>query len=315
MGVSTYDIVKANSFIGPMPGLFSGQTYYVSNVTTAAALAPGAIGGSDSNDGKSPQTPFSTLDYAIGRCSANRGDVIYVLPGHAETVSTAAFIAIDVAGVTIIGLGTGSLRPTFNFAATASTITMSAANCTLQNVLLTGGVDAVVSPIVVSAADCKILDVEYRDVTGQCTDGILTTAAANRLEIARLRWDGATAAGTNAAIAIVGGDRLWIHDCKFDGNFAVGVIDVRTTATTDLEVHDITARTRNAADIFIVDTVTASTGIIGPRLFLQLQENAANVTEACTGATFVYMQDIEIVNLAGESSMKTNITATTDAIV
>ena len=312
MAISTFDVVKANAFVGPMPGLTTGQVYYVSNVSTTA-IAPGSIGGSNGNDGKSPQSPFSTLDYAIGQCTASRGDVIYVLPGHAETVSTAAFIAIDVAGVSIIGLGRGSLRPTFNFTATASTITMSAANCSISNVLLTGGVDAVVSPIVVSAADCKIIDVEYRDVTGQCTDGILTTAAANRLEISGLRWDGATAAGTNAAIAIVGGDRLWIHDCKFDGNFAVGAIDVRTTATTDIEVHDCIARTRNAADIFIVDTITASTGTVGPNIYLQLTDNAANITEACTGATFVYHNDISIVNLAGELGMLTNITASTDA--
>lgn len=310
MAISSYDVVRASAFIGPFPGFTTGQTFYVNNSTV---LPPEAIGGSNGNSGTSPLSPFSTVDYAIGRCTAGRGDVIYVMPSHAETVSSAAFIAMDVAGVSVIGLGQGANRPTFNFTATASTITMSAANCTLQNVLLTGGVDAVVSPIVVSAADCKILDVEYRDVTGQCTDGILTTAGANRLEIARLRWDGATAAGTNAAIALVGGDRISIHHCDFDGNFAVGVIDVRTTATTDLEVNNCSARTRNAADIFIVDTVTASTGRIGPNLYLQLTDNAANITEACTGATFVYHNDISIVNLAGELGMLTNITASTDA--
>ena len=54
---------------------------------------------------------------------------------------------------------------------------------------------------------------------------------------------------------------------------------------------------------------------LGQQIQATMTPVAANVTEACTGATFVYMQDIEIVNLAGESSMKTNITATTDAIV
>lgn len=322
MATSSFDVVKANAFIGPMPGLFTGQTYYVSNVSTAAALAPGAIGGSNGNDGKSPQTPFSTLDYAIGQCSANRGDVIYVLPGHAETVSTAAFIAIDVAGVSIIGLGRGSLRPTFNFTATSSTITMSAANCSLSNVLLTGGVDAVVSTIVVSAADCELNNIEYRDVTGQCTDCILTTAGANRLKINGYRHDGATAAGSASAIAIVGGDRITIKDFAIDGNFSVGAIDVRTTATTDIEISDGYIRTRNAADIAIVDTVTASTGKIGPRIQIQLTDNAANITEAITGATFVYFgggaagaggSSIDVVNLAGESAIPINITQSTDA--
>ena len=48
---------------------------------------------------------------------------------------------------------------------------------------------------------------------------------------------------------------------------------------------------------------------------IMLQDNAANVTEAVAGAAMQFMQPIRIVNLAGESSMETNITATTDAIV
>jgi len=289
-----------------------GNVFWVNG---SSVLPDKGIAGSNGNKGSYLQ-PFATVDYAIGKCKASRGDIILVMPGHTETISAAAGVALDVAGVTIIGLGRGSLRPTFNFTATASTFTMSAANCAIRNCLFTGGIDAVVSMIVVSAADCVIDSCELRDVTGQMTDGILTTAGATRLKIVNHKHDGASAAGTNAAIAIVGGDDIEITIDRMDGNFAVGGIDIRTTATTDLFVHDVKYfRTRNAADIFIVDTITASTGQIGPDIYLRLQDNAANITEACTGATFVYMQPISIVNLAGESSMFTNITASTDAIV
>ena len=100
---------------------------------------------------------------------------------------------------------------------------------------------------------------------------------------------------------------------RCDGNFAVAGIDVRTTATTDLEVRNVYFRQRNSNDLFLVDTITGSTGLIGPNINLRIQDNAANITEALTGATFVYFQDINIVNAAGESSMLTNITASTDA--
>mgnify|MGYP006139353905 CR=1 FL=1 len=53
----------------------------------------------------------------------NKGDVIVVMPGHAETVSGAAGINCDVAGVSIVGLGRGAARPT---------ITMSAATTRLN---------------------------------------------------------------------------------------------------------------------------------------------------------------------------------------
>lgn len=278
----------------------TGTTFYVSSAVT-------------NGDGRSPQSAISTIDAAIGLCTANKGDRIYVMPGHTETVTAAAGIALDVAGVSIIGIGRGSARPTVNFTtAVGASFAVTAANGLVQNILFTGGIDALTNPISIAAADFALVNCEWRDVTGQCTDCILTTAAANRLFINRFRYDGDTAAGTNAAIAIVGGDRIVIDGFNIDGNFAVGCIDVRTTATTDLEIRNGWARTRNAADIFLIDTITASTGMIGPNISIRVNDNAANVTEALTGATFVYFQNISIVNTAGEVGLNTNITATVD---
>lgn len=287
-----------------------GKVFWVSNNTTG--LLAGQRGGSNGNQGTF-DSPFSTLAYAVSQCVANRGDLIFIKPGHAETIATATALALNVAGVAVIGLGLGSARPTFNLTTTASTITLSAANSTFWNCLVTGGIDAVVAVFTVSAADCR-LQLNYRDVTGQCTDCVLTTSGANRLFIDVNDYDGDTAAGTNAGIAIVGGDHIEIVGRYMDGNFAVGGIDVRTTATTDLFVHDFAFfRTRNSADIFLVDTITGSTGQIGPNINLRLQDNAANITEAITGATFVVQDPVYVVNLAGEKGMLINWTASTDA--
>lgn len=286
-----------------------GQVFWVSNATT---LLTGQRGGSNANKGTF-NSPFSTVKGALANCVANRGDIIFVKPGHSETISNATDLALNVAGVAVIGLGRGSNRPTFNLTATSSNIPMSAANMVWWNCLITGGIDAIVAVMTVSAADCAV-QLNYRDVTGQCTDCLLTTAGANRLYVDVNDYDGDTAAGTNAGIAIVGGDHIEITGKYMDGNFAVGGIDVRTTATTDLWVHDFGYfRTRNSADIFIIDTITASTGQIGPNIFLRLQDNAANITEAITGATFVQHLPISVVNLAGEIGMPINTTASTDA--
>lgn len=273
-----------------------------------------SVHGSDGNKGTFDR-PFATIDYAVGMCTASVGDCIYVKAGHVETITAAAGLALDVAGITLVGLGNARNRPKINFTtAVGASMKVSAANITMSNFWFTGGIDALTGPINVDAADFTLTDWTYTDVTGQCTDCVLTTANASRMELANFEYDGDTAAGTNAAIAIVGGDGIKIHDFIMDGNFAVGGIDIRTTATTDLKVWNVPSfRTRNSADIFLVDTITASTGTVGPNLNLRLQDNAANITEACTGATFVYFQPINIVNLAGESSMQTNITASTDA--
>ncbi len=290
-----------------------GKVFWVNGGTV---LAEGGKTGSNGNKG-TYIAPFSTVAYAITRCTSGRGDIIMIMPGHTETIAAASGITFtSTTGVTVVGLGRGSARPTFNFTATASTITMNAANCAFINCLFTGGIDAVVSPIVVSAADCLLEACEIRDVTGQVTNGILTTAGADRLKILRHVHNGDTASGTGAAIAIVGGTGIEITIERMDGNFSVGGIDVRTTATTNLFVHDVKYfRTRNSADIFIIDTITASTGQIGPDIYLRLQDDAANITEAITGATFVSHLPISIVNAAGEQGMQSNITASTDAIV
>lgn len=284
----------------------SGAIFYVGNSTTI--LAPGAVGGSNGNSGATPQQPFSTIAYALTQCTAGRGDVIYVLPSHAESVPTAD-LTLNVTGVSIVGLGRGAFRPTLNLTATGSTIAISAASTSIENLLITGGIDAIVAVLTISAADVLIKDIEYRDVTGQCTDGILTTAAADRLTIDNLFWNGATAAGTNAAIALVGGDGIVITNSKFDGDFAVGVIDVRTTATTDLEVNNCHARTRNAACVFIVDTQTGSTGFVGPNIYFRLLTDGANGLASLNGATFVFIDPIYIVNAANEKGLLTNKTA------
>jgi hypothetical protein len=295
----------------PLQQAYPGKVFWVNSST---ALPQGGKGGSNGNKGTYLQ-PFATIDYAIGQCTAGRGDVIMVMPGHTETVTTAGGIALDVAGVAVIGLGTGTLRPTISLTATAASVTMSAANCVIQNVLFTGDIDAVTRAVLISASDCVLQNCEIRDVTGQVTDGVVVFAQGDRTKILDHIHSGATAAGTNAGIALVGPDDVEITIKRMDGNFAVGGIDIRTTAVANLHVHNVLYfRTRNAADIFAVDTITGSTGQFGPNIFMRLNDNAANITEAITGATFVVMDfGVHVVNAPNEKSIAINWTASTDA--
>lgn len=258
--------------------------------------------------------PFSTIDYAVGRCTASNGDIIMVKAGHTETVTAAAGLALDVAGIAVVGMGTGSLRPTINFTtATTADMDVGAANVTLYNLLFTGGVDALAGPIDVNAADCAIINCEWRDVTGQAVDVIVADANAHRLLIENHFHNGAAAAGGASAIALTGMNNPVIRNFKIVGNFSVGAIDVRTTAAVDVDISNGYIWTKNAADIAIVDTITGSTGKIGPNLSIMLTDNAANITEAVTGATFHYFDNIYVCNLAGEKAMLINKTASTDA--
>ena len=68
--------------IGDLPVAYprTGKTFWVNNSTV---LPDSGIAGSDSNPGTYLK-PFSTLDYAVGRCTAGRGDVIYII-AYAES--------------------------------------------------------------------------------------------------------------------------------------------------------------------------------------------------------------------------------------
>lgn len=282
------------------PGDQSGNAWFVNSNT-----------GASGNKGDSWESPMATIDQAVNKSSA--GDVIWVAPNHAENLAADSAIDIDVAGVAVIGIRRGRLMPTLTVTATAGDCKLAAAGVSIQNLRFLGGIDATTGCIEVSAADCAILDCEYRDVTGQATDTIITTAAADRLLIDGYRHMGAAAAGANSAIALVGADDTVIRNFEIYGNFAVGGIDLRTTASARINVYDGRIWTENAADIGIVDTITGSTGNIGPNLQLMLQDNAANITTAVTGAALQVWDPVYVCNLAGEKGMLIDWTASTNA--
>lgn len=105
----------------------------------------------DSSDNGAYDKPFATVDYAIGRCTASNGDIIFVAPGHAESFTAADGFDVDVAGVRIVGLGEGANRPTFTFADTDATIAIGAANVTIENIRLLAGISDIVKGIAVEA--------------------------------------------------------------------------------------------------------------------------------------------------------------------
>jgi hypothetical protein len=142
----------------PLAITHPGEVFWVNSTTV---LAKGGIGSSNGNKG-TYQQPFATIDYAIGQCTASRGDIIAVMPGHTETISAAAGIACDVAGIAIVGLGKGSLRPTITLdtAATAS-MTISAANVTISNLLFSAAFADITRIINVTSTDAHIDQCEF----------------------------------------------------------------------------------------------------------------------------------------------------------
>ena len=114
----------------PLLQMQPGNVFWLDNSTV---LNVGANGASDGNRG-TYLSPFSTLQYALDSCTHERGDIIFVGAGHKENIANATGLVFNKAGVAIVGLGSGSLRPTFTFTtATTANIPVRAANMSIQN--------------------------------------------------------------------------------------------------------------------------------------------------------------------------------------
>ena len=135
-----------------------------------------------------------------------RGDVVIVLSGHTETLTTAAAVNINDAGLTILGLGNGANRPTFTFTTNVvASFNVIAANTLIRNIRFVCGVDNQTAMVNVTAADVIFDQCEFVISNGTvgAAIGILTAATADRLTVTNSRFVGpATNAGTTCAACI-----------------------------------------------------------------------------------------------------------------
>lgn len=175
----------------PLTIAYPGKVFWVSNAST---LQQGQRSGSDGNKG-SYDSPFSTIDYAIGQCTAGRGDVIFVKAGHAETLSAANAILADISNVAIVGLGTGSARPTLTLdTATTTTMGVTAANVAFKNIIVTANFADIVAPFTLTTAKHFTLEDCYIKATATnmnflwVVDTNATTADADGLMISNCKW-------------------------------------------------------------------------------------------------------------------------------
>lgn len=151
----------------------------------------------DSGDGSNGykgtfDRPFATIDKAIGECTANNGDIIMVKAGHTENVTTDGGIAADVAGISIIGLGAGTDRPTITVdTAAAAVVTVTAANITFHNLLFLGDKNDLVACLEIAGDSCEVSHCEFRE----STNGMITAITVG--------------------VADGDADYTYIHDCKF----------------------------------------------------------------------------------------------------
>ena len=275
-----------------------GKVFWVYNGT---ALQAGQRGGSNANRGTF-DSPFATIAGALANCVANRGDIIFIKPGHAETISSAAILVLNVAGVAIVGLGVGSNRPTLTFTAAAANIPVTAANNSVSNILHVASFADVVSAYTATGTntptDFAIDGCEFRDtssilnfvktVTGNATANSMSGFSYTNNRVAGL----ATTAASQACIMAAANDRQTYAD-----NFIVYPVlnDTATLVAFGANNHTNLTIARNRVFRPSTSTVggslfsggsTASTGYVYDNYSWHLDATAALLAPTGTGLGF-----------------------------
>lgn len=251
----------------------------------------------------------TTLNAGLARCRANRGDTVVVLPGHAESIATADAMSSLVAGTTIMGIGSGTLRPTFTWTATGSTFLLDVANVKIINCILNmdpgSGSVTVGAPITVSAAGCKFINCMGRfstDANSKVTIGITTTAAADELGIHGCHFYGATAGECTTFLDLIGTDRLHITDTVIEGatsNVAVGIVRFATTASLNIKLERNTYINRKALSTAAVTGLAGVSGVSRDEHFAYL--DTSSLTAWLTSAGLMTFHRPTVTNTTAET--------------
>lgn len=215
MGYSPFS--KFGRFGTALPVSF-GKTFFVHSSGTGAYQRIADRFGYD-EDGVN--RVFTTIAAAVAVCTASQGDTIYVLEGHTETVTSA--ITLSVAGISVIGVGRGKLRPTITVNGAIDGVTITAANVTFENFAFAAPeTDEQTSMVNIAAAganvskiygigsqtaknvvdcitiatgadDCTISDVQLYNATVAVNSFISIEAAVARLTLTNIRAFGSVA--------------------------------------------------------------------------------------------------------------------------
>lgn len=277
-----------------------GLAFYLNN---SGVVGPRGLTGSDANAGTF-QRPFATLAGALAQCTAGRGDIIYVMPGHAETISSATALTLATSGVAIIGLGAGNLRPTFTLnTANTATINVTASQVSIINCLFVANFLNIASLFTLTTAkDFTLNACEFRDTSAILNFARIVTVsstsnAADGLLIQDCQFYGkgtasnsclVSMAGTNARIGITG--NYVAHAAVTDA----GLMPIATgKLVTDARILDnilnLVGATSATTGTIITTDGTTNSGIIARNYIQSLDATTEILVTASSG--FIFSQN------------------------
>ncbi|MDD5328035.1 MAG: right-handed parallel beta-helix repeat-containing protein, partial [Phycisphaerae bacterium] len=230
-------------------------------------------GTSGDGSGLTWENAYATLALAEAACSA--GDVIYVADGHNENITTGGDV-INVANITVIGMGKGDARPLFDFDAADDELTLDAAGITLKNLRFRPGATIVTACIRVEDAgigctieDCAFVDGEA-STTDEFVDAVSVDTLASNLTVKNCTYFSADATGhTNTFVNLDEATiaNATIEGCTVFGMFAEAPIWGAASIPTNVTIRNNTISNTTTGQLCI-EFQGAATGVcVGNRLY------------------------------------------------
>lgn len=223
----------------------------------------------------------TSIPAAIDLVRTGRGDIIQLLPGHTESISSADYMSTtgSKTDFTVRGPATGA-PAVLTWTVTGSSWLLDTAGVVIDGRRQYGGSSihlnlepgtgtvSVAAPITVSASRCAILGTKARtstDSNNLATIPISFTDDADDCEFSYNRWTGATTGESTCLVDVAGADRLVMV-----GNFLKGasshasttsVLRFKTTAAVDIYMKDNAIVNKKASSTGAVLGVASVSGV------------------------------------------------------
>lgn len=280
-----------NTSTGGIPSVGMKDLY-----TTGNIYFVDSNNGASTNSGLTSDQPLDTTANAISLVTANAGDFIILMPNHAETC--AAETNLSKAGMTILGLGNGTNRPTITSTATASSWTFTADNITISNIVFQNNIDNQVEVIDIADAEYATVDnCEFLEGSAkQYLIGIsITNAGADHVTITNCKLF-APSAGPSAGISIgVAASYIEIGNCWIEGDYSDACIQNPTgNVATNLNIHDCFLKNDQTGD-HSIQLVSACTGALRRNHYANdLTQATACDTGACSSFECYHCDTVDV---------------------
>jgi len=293
-GISSFGVPQLGS--GAIPAS-TGSYFFVDSATGSDT---GGVTGTD------PSDPFATVDYAVGKCTANKGDVIVVMPNHSENLATAGALTIDIAGITIVGIGQGQNIPTLIHTADAADINITGADVTIRNIEIQSNTADVTASIDLDALGVCLDGVIWREGSALCFVDVIVSGGDNTCDDLKIincktfQGDAANDGFLNATGGDI--DGLVMQNCHINRTTEAAnepVLEITGKSLTNcLVTHNYICNANTSGITFIDSDQSDNSGMVAYNAIFAADADAATPFDV-SGAGCVENYQISVADKSG----------------